>query len=453
MQKLLQLAKANLVMLVNAGSLVGTTAVTSVLGFAYWWLAARLFPPESVGLASAAISAMMLLGTVGVLGLGTLLTGELPRQPGKEWSLISAALIVVGGVGACIGILFAAVASLISTDFQPLRASSGDIALFAIGTSLTAVTLVLDQALIGLLRGGLQLWRNTLFAAIKLVALFVASFLLSLATGMTIYTTWLIGNALSLVALIGFIPLKGFKSICLPQWGLLRKLSSAALQHHILNLILLAPPLVLPILVTIQLSATANAWFYVSFMLANFVFGLTYALSTVLYAVSSAQPSVLAHKARFTLGLAIATSIAANCVLQLGAWQLLGLFGHIYAEQAVWCLRILSLGAFPLIIKSHYIAICRIHDRIANAILLIAIGTLIEVGGAALGAHLGGLSGLSLGWLVAISFEVIFMSRTVYRAARPMKTLANNRQLEHSTLYHDGTNITEIPTNEPSFER
>jgi O-antigen/teichoic acid export membrane protein len=452
-RKLLQLAKSNLVMLVNAGSLVGTTAVTSVLGFAYWWLAARLFPPESVGLASAAISAMMLLGTVGVLGLGTLLTGELPRQPGREWSLISAALIVVGGVGGCIGILFAVVAPLISTDFLPLRASGVDIALFAIGTGLTAVTLVLDQALIGLLRGEIQLWRNTLFASIKLVALFVAGFLLSLITGMTIYTTWLIGNALSLVALIGFIPFNGIKCTYRPQWGMLRKLGPAAVKHHILNLILLAPPLILPILVTIQLSATANAWFYVSFMLANFVFGLTYALSTVLYAESSAQPSVLAHKARFTLGLAIVTSIVANCVLQLGAKQLLGLFGHTYAEQAVWCLRILSLGAFPLIVKSHYIAICRIHDRIANAVLPITIGTLMEVGGAALGAHLSGLSGLSLGWLAAISFEAVYMSRTVFRAARPMETTAGNRQLESSTLYHDGMNLTEIPTNEPSFER
>ncbi len=455
MRKLLQLAKANLVMLVNAGSLVGTTAVTSVLGFAYWWLATQLFPPEAVGLASAAISAMMLLGTVCMLGLGTLLTGELPRQLGKEGPLISAALIITGGVGGVLGIMFAVVAPLISSDFQPLRASGTDIGLFAIGVSLTAITLVLDQALIGLLRGGLQLWRNTLFAMAKLVVLFVAGYVLSFVTGMTIYITWLIGNALSLVALVGFIPLRerGVRNTYLPQWGLLQKLGSAAIQHHILNLILLAPPLVLPILVTIQLSATENAWFYVSFMLANFLFGLTYALSTVLYAVSSAQPSVLAHKARVTLGLAIATSILANCVLQFGARQVLGLFGHIYAEQATWSLRILSLAVFPLIIKSHYIAIYRVYNRIAYAILPIAIGTFAEVGGAALGGYLAGLSGLSLGWLMALSVEALFMSRAVYRATRPMKALASSSQLELSTFYHDGTSITETSTNESILER
>src|SRR5690242_10853899 len=106
---LLKWAKANSVILRNAGSLVGTTAVTSVFGFAYWWLAARQFSPEAVGLASAAISAMTLLGTFGMVGLGTLLIGELPRQQGKKVSLISAALILVGGVGGCLGIFFAAV--------------------------------------------------------------------------------------------------------------------------------------------------------------------------------------------------------------------------------------------------------------------------------------------------------------------------------------------------------
>ena len=99
MRVLLQLAKANRVMLLNAGSLIGTFAVTASLGFAYWWLAAREFPAETVGFSSAAISAMTLLGLFCMLGLGTLLIGELPRQPGREVSLISAALIVVGGVG------------------------------------------------------------------------------------------------------------------------------------------------------------------------------------------------------------------------------------------------------------------------------------------------------------------------------------------------------------------
>src|SRR5947209_20134086 len=102
--------KTTSIMLINVGSLVGTTAVTSAIGFVYWWFAARHFPAETVGLASALVSAMMLLGNLCILGLGTLLIGELPRQRGREMSLISGALLLVGGIGGCIGILFAVVA-------------------------------------------------------------------------------------------------------------------------------------------------------------------------------------------------------------------------------------------------------------------------------------------------------------------------------------------------------
>src|SRR6185312_13945436 len=219
-------------MFINAGSLVGTSVGTSLLGFAYWWLAARQYSPEAVGLGSAVLSAMTLLGTFGILGLGTLLLGELPRQSGKESSLISAALILVGGVGVVIGIVFAVVAPLLSTDFRIVGASFQDITLFAIGVSLTSITLVFDQALIGLLRGQWQLWRNLLFAFIKLVALFMAGIWLSHTTGLTIYATWALGNALSLMVLAGFALTKSkwLSGMYAPQWQLLRKLGFDAIK-------------------------------------------------------------------------------------------------------------------------------------------------------------------------------------------------------------------------------
>jgi glycosyltransferase involved in cell wall biosynthesis/O-antigen/teichoic acid export membrane protein len=420
MKTLLQLAKSHRIMLVNAGSLVGTTAVTTSLGFVYWWLAARRFQPEVVGLSSAAISAMTLLGNFCILGLGTLLIGELPRQRGKEASLISSAIFVVGIVAGCAGIIFALVAPFVSTNFQPLRASFQDMALFTVGVSLTAVTLVLDQALIGLLHGELQLWRNTLFAGAKLAALLIAALWLSHTAGLTIYATWAIGNLVSLLALAGFTILRGKwpGRIELPQWQLLRKLGPAALQHHMLNLILQAPNLILPLLVTILLTATVNAWFYISYMLAGFGILICFSLTTVLYATTSSRATTLEHKVRLTLSLAMVTSVVANCVLFFGAKQILGIFGHVYAEQAAWSLRILGFGAFPLIIKDHYVAVCRIQGRVMNALLPTAAGVFIETGTAALGGHIAGLAGLSLGWVIGACLEALYMSRTVYKAVR-----------------------------------
>jgi O-antigen/teichoic acid export membrane protein len=418
--------KTNWALLINATSLVGTTTVTSALGFAYWWLAARLFTPEAVGFGSAAVSAMILIGSISVLGLGTLLVGELPRQRGNELSLINAALIVVGGVGGCAGILFAAFASALATDFRALNANVANVLLFAAGVSLTAITLVLDQALIGLLRGGLQLWRNTLFAVIKLGVLMGTGLWLAQKTGLSIYATWSLGNALSLVALAGFAAYRWgrfkqarFKQICRPEWGLLRKLGPEALQHHVLNLTLQAPNLVLPLMVAVMLSVTMNAWFYVSWKIAAFIFVVPNALTTVLYAVNAAQPSALARKTRLTMGLAFLASAIAACLLLIDTRQVLDLFGRAYANEATLCLRILAFSSFPLVIKYHYIAISRIYGRMARALLPMVIGSVLELSMAALGARVGGLVGLSLGWVAAICCEALYMLPTVYKVLWP----------------------------------
>jgi predicted ATP-grasp superfamily ATP-dependent carboligase/O-antigen/teichoic acid export membrane protein len=422
-RSLFQRIKVDRVILVNAGSLVGSTAVTSGLGFVYWWLAARQDSPEAIGFASAAISAMMLLGTFGMMGLGTLLIGELPCQRSREASLVSAALILVGGVGGCLGIIYAVVAPFLSTDFRALGGSIEDIILFAVGVSLTAITLVFDQALIGLLRGELQLWRNTLFAVVKLVALLIADLWLSHVTGLTIYATWIVGNIFSLAALAVFALIKrtGSRRNYLPEWKLLRRLGPAALQHHALNIMLQAPSLILPVLVTVMLSSTVNAWFYIAWNLSGIANAISVALASTLYAVSSARPDMLASKLRMTVGLAFLACIVVNSLLIFAPGQTLELFGHSYSEQAALSLRILALESIPFIIKNHYIALSRIRNQITRTTLVTIATGLLELGESAVGAHIGGLNGLSLGWFSAMCIEALFMTPAVYSAARSVK--------------------------------
>ena len=421
-QRIKHVVAANHVLLKNAGSMVGTTLVTSALGFAYWWLAARQFPPEAVGLASAAVSAMMLLATISVLGLGTLLIGELPRHMDRQASLITTALLFVAVLGSAIGFLFVAVAPQFIADLRPLSESLEAAAIFALGVCLTAVTMVLDQAMIGLLRGGFQLGRNALFAVAKLGILFIVSRGL-IDAGLTIYAAWALGNALSLIVLGVFALTRGVRiDACRPQWGLLRKLGRVALGHHALNLALQAPTLALPVLVTALLSAHMNGFFYSAWMMAMFVFSGPLALTTVLYAIGRADPTVVAYKIRSTLRLSILAGVLANVVLLAGADSVLHLFGEAYAANAGWSLRLLGLGVFPIIIKNHYIAICRIRGRVTQAALTLAATGLIDLVLAGLGARLGGLTGLTAGYLAGLCLEAAFMSRRVHRAAFPTRS-------------------------------
>lgn len=415
---MLPVSPAQYALITNAGSLVGATIVTSALGFVYWLVAARLFPSTSVGLASASISAMLLLGALPVLGLQTLVIGELPFRRGQEAPLIATSLALALGSGAALGLLFAGTAPLVATDFRPLSASVESVVLFALGVGLTAMTLVVDQALIGLLRGDIQLGRNVLFATAKLLALVATVLWTSRRLGLTIYATWIVGNLISLGALAGLAGLKGhWKAASLPHWSALRGLGRAAVGHQALNLAIGAPVLILPVAVTVLLSARMNAYFYTAWMMAGLIFIGPEALGIVLYAMGGRDRAGLARTVRLTLGLALGVGLLGNCVTLLGANQVLSLFGNGYPAHAAQVLRIVSLGVFPLIIKQHYIAIARISGRLTGATLLMAAGACLEVAVAGVGATLGGLTGLSLGWVLGLSGEAALVWRPVYQTA------------------------------------
>ena len=189
--RILKFGEIYRIIFTNTLALVSTQAITSAFGFLFWWAVAHYFTAEVVGLASAEISAMTLLGSIAVLGFGTMLVGELPKQQGHEISLITTSLIIVSISGIFLGIIFAILSPLISVDLGVLGQNPSTVLLFALGVAFTSMTNILDQSLIGLLRATLQLWRNLLFASIKLLVVLLAPLLLVFNTpGIMIYTTW-----------------------------------------------------------------------------------------------------------------------------------------------------------------------------------------------------------------------------------------------------------------------
>ena len=407
-------------MLLNGLSMIGTTGVTSLLGFLYWWAAARHFTPDAIGFASALVSVISLLGLLGMFGFGTMLIGELPRQPQRREPLISAALLFVAAVAGLGGLAFALIAPAFVAAFASLRANPGIVLLFTLGVSLSAVTLVLDQALIGLLLGVQQLWRNTIFATVKLGLLLGATYLIAPQGGIAIFATWVSGFVVSLLVLLVTGLLRGVitSASSRPDWARLRQLGGYAFQHHVLNSILLAANQLLPIIVTIMLSVRANAWFYLSFSLANLVFMIAYSLATALYAINAADSAGLTQRLRVTVLVSFIAVVGANVVVTFGASQILGIYGHAYAVEGAWSLRLLCLAAIPEIVRMHYVALQRIHNTMRAAMLPLAIGGVGEIALAALGAHLNGLSGLCAGWLIALSIQALYMSPAVVATLR-----------------------------------
>ena len=400
----------------NAGSLVATTGVTSAMGFAYWAVAARLFTQKEVGYGSAAVSAMTVLGTIGMFGLGTLLIGELPKRS-RSGGLVAAALLASGFGSLLLGLGFAVVAPNISQRFENITGTPGWAMLFAAGVALTGVTLVFDSATIGLLRGGLQLTRNVAFTTVKLLALPVAAICLHGRLGIGITASWVAGMLLSLVVAAVNLRFRGALILPRPDWDVLKDLGKTVLAHNWLNLAISLPYSLIPVLVAVVVSPSANAAFYIAWMLSSFLYVVPSHLSTVLFAVASSDPRAMARKLRFTLSVSILIGLPGMAILFLGAHLALSIFGTSYASDATLPLRLLVLAYLPTISRVHYVAVCRADGRISRAAAVLTAFAAAEIAGAVVGGVTAGLNGLSLAILVVLLVEGLVTTPAILHAA------------------------------------
>jgi O-antigen/teichoic acid export membrane protein len=402
----------------NAGSLIATAGVSALLGLAFWTAAAHLFSQAAVGYAAATTSAMTLLGTIGMFGLGTFLIAELPKRAART-NLVAAAMLAAGLGSSLIAIVFVLVAPHVSAS---LRNSSGTMTgalILVAGVALTAASFVFDQASIAVLRGGLQLSRNAVLASAKLLMLPVAAYFLHARFGNDIAFSWVLGTVVSVAAVAIWLRWKGTGVIAQPDWGALRGMRRTVVAYNWLGLALATPTLLAPILVTTLVSPVTNGAFYAAWMMVSMLSIVPTHLSTVLFAVASGKPKALATKLRFTLAVSLLIGLPGIGVLGLGAHLVLSIFGPQYVREAALPLSLLAIAYIPTVPRAHYVAVSRATGRISRAATVMTVAAIMEMAAVVVGAKWNGLVGLSVALLGVKCLTGAVVTPAVVRAALP----------------------------------
>jgi O-antigen/teichoic acid export membrane protein len=401
----------------NAAALYGATIITSLLGFIYWFVAARLVPAQAVGIASAVQSAAQFLGYFCVIGLNTLVISELSAKKGDARSLMLTAAASVGIVALVVSAAVAiGLQSLSSAIREGVHGPLG-LLVFALLGSLTTVLLVLDDACIGLLRGDLQLKRNAVFAVSKLALLPLLIWAWASQSGIELVVAWLAGLAISCVTLtVQLVKVTRGQPSRLEFRRLLEK-RQLMIGHHWLNLSIQSPRLILPVLVIVILGPKANAAFTAAFLVVSFVNVIPSQLSTVLFALAPGDEAALRHQVRKTMRICRLLSLLSAVLFFLLAGFILRVFGHDYV-RATTALIIVGLTTYPQSIKAHYVAIARVRGWMQVAAFRTTVGALLEIGLAAAGAHVHGLTGLAVGYLAATLTETVLFSPLVFGVLR-----------------------------------
>ena len=395
-----------------ASSLFGTQLVTSGLGVVFWALAARGSEPSALGLAGPGIAVMGLLGTVSSLGLGTLTLAELPRTEARERRpLLTSSVLACAGAGTLFGAVFLLAVLLTTTPLEELARSPFLAVTLVLGVAATAVSRVLDQAMLVLGPPVRQVYRNALASALKLAVLPLLLALLD-AGAAAILGAWtvglLVGNLAALVSARTTTEAPGSDA---GLWAAFRRQVSGhgrtALTHHVTNIALVGPITLLPVLVGATATREDSAVFTLSALVAGFLFLAPYSLSIALLASSSVEEHRFAERARQTFWVALGLAVAGYAGTFLLAGPVLSLFGQRYAD-AVEPLRLLALAAPLLVVKDQYVAVVRSRRLSGRAAAVVLPGALLEAGGAALGAHLGQADGCALGFVAGLALSALF---------------------------------------------
>jgi O-antigen/teichoic acid export membrane protein len=395
----------------------------------FWIVADREFPKAEVGHAIAATNAMQLLGTIGMFGLGTMLIGELPKRARDRGGLFAASMAASATGSAVLGVIFAAVVGLYFSDaghLPGIGGTPGQALIFVAGVVLTGATMVFDEGTIGLLRGGVQLWRNMAMSAIKLAVLPVLALFLHDAYGVGISLSLVIATAGSVIPAAVMLTRGGSPVYHRPDWQSLRRLFPVAVSHNWLNLATAIPPSLIPVVVPLAVGAAQNSVFYDVWMISSLLFMVPVHLGTVLFALASASPEVMAEKLRFVLRISLLIGLPAMAVLAVAAHFALNLFGPGYAALGSVPLWLRIIGYVPQMPRAQFVAVSRATNRVGRAAGLICFFALCEVAAVYFGGKLGdryvggqhgGLYGLSLAYLGVLVMEGLITAPTVLRAA------------------------------------
>lgn len=416
--KLRTRAQQSASLLGNAGSLAAGSLSNAALGFAFWALAARSFSPQSVGNASAAVSLMSLASLIGEFGLGTLLLGEIQRNLSRAPRLISAVLVGALAMSFLSGLAAVAMCRSMSIGLGSILNTEASAALFVAACAAAGFALVLDGVLIGLLKSHRQMIRNLTMSVLKLALLAVVALTASRDHAeFAIFLTWAIGIFLSIGIVAAYTFYCGELAYIEPGFDDLKPLVAMALRHHALNVMTLAPAVALPFVVATTLSAEINAAFFAAWMLLGVVLMIPAALTTVLFTVGVKSPDTLAHQLGSSLGLSVVTGIGATVAFYLFGNFALALFNPAYPGLMGPSVQYLGLAVFAVTIKYHYIAIQRLNGDMLSASVLMSVCAFAELALAFAGAKIDGLTGLTVGWMIAVFIEALVMLPIVVAAS------------------------------------
>jgi O-antigen/teichoic acid export membrane protein len=408
----------------TSAALMANTAVTSVLGMAFWAAASRRYPARQLGDDAALISAMMLLSVISQLNLAMGISRLLPQVHARRWRPIAAAYGVTAAVAVALTAGFVAVAPRVSDGFGALS-DHPQLAVALIVAVVLWNVFALQDAVLTAARWAVALpIENGLFGVLKIGLMVV---LVSHVAGHGIFIAWLVAMAVMLVPvnllLFGrVLPAGARPDVPAPLTVLplddRSRITRYLAVDYVAALLSQGYTSVLPLLVVAVLGQADNAYFYIAFVIAGAVRAVSQSMSTSLVVEGAHQESELAALTRLSVRRYVRLAVPGTLLLVAGAGLLLRPFGPDYVSRGTTLLQLLLLATIPQAAVTLYLGVERVRARVRRVLAAEAATGLLVAVGATVGMRVSGLTGVGVGWLAAQTIVAVVVLPHLWRVGR-----------------------------------
>jgi O-antigen/teichoic acid export membrane protein len=382
----------------NGIALVINSAISSLLGAGYWFVAAHRTDQATVGQATALVASLTALSTISQLSLPGVLASYLPRAGASARWLVIQSYCVAFALSIVLGSWFAFLAPMVDDGFAPLR-GIGPLLLFMASVAIWSIFALQDNALTGLRMAVWVPLENIVYSAVKLGAL------IALGSGvgaLALLTTWVVPAAFALLPVSGILlfrllPRHAAEAEVEDLGGLGRYFAGDSVGLILSQL----STTLLPVLVVIRLDTEAAGAFGIAWLLAQSLDLVAVNLGmslTVEGAHDERRLPELLGSMRARVLLLVTVLAAVGIAI---APLLMGFFGQNYADDGTTVLRLLLLGSIGRSVT--VLAICAARaGRRPGRIIRLQAGLAILIPGAAwVLAGPMGLAGVGVAWAAA----------------------------------------------------
>jgi O-antigen/teichoic acid export membrane protein len=397
-------------------ALMLTTGLNGILGFAYWVLAARLYPAKDVAIGAGAISAMTLVSSLGWIGLQYVLLRYVPvagRAQRRLVQLTYAAAVAISLVAT--GIFLAGFARLAGLGI--LTESPLTVLLFTVSIVFWVIFSLQDPVLIGLHRAGWVPIENATFGAIKAILLVA---LAASASAWAVLGAWVLG----LVGLVLVINVALFGRLLKREQTVPARLPSQrqlihfATGQHLVAVTAAIPDSLVSLLVLAFMPGAANGYYYGAWAVSFSLRLLAVNMSNALIVEGALAEDKVRSLVRQVSRLAFMVVIPLVVVVVAFAGPIMSTFGPQYTHAAN-LLRLFAVGLIPFTFLNFVIAVERIQERAGRALLIAGASTVLTIGLDLWLIPSQGLTGAGWGWLIGQMLgAAVALHLTLRRGAR-----------------------------------